>query len=220
MTALKAGPKAAVTAEPLDFAGWPHDRAKRRERFVREFVVTPKGAGALKAFRLRPWQREIVRGAYAPGVRTALVSLPRANGKTALAAALGVEPRWLLPGYEDAFYYLWKERRLPTNVDPFESNLKDPLERARLSRIFSQGLDFVVGYALPLKREWDGGRLRWSSGPWFLREERCYLIPGDSPVGYRLPLDSLPWLAPEDRPVFYSPDPAQPVPAPGPPQAV
>ena len=90
MTALKAGPKAAVTAEPLDFAGWPRDRAKRRERFVREFVVTPKGAGALKAFRLRPWQREIVRGAYAPGVRTALISLPRANGKTALAAALAV----------------------------------------------------------------------------------------------------------------------------------
>ena len=90
MTALKAGPKAAVTAEPLDFAGWPRDRAKRRERFVREFVVTPKGQGALKAFRLRPWQKDIVRGAYAPGVRAALISLPRANGKTALAAALAV----------------------------------------------------------------------------------------------------------------------------------
>lgn len=57
---------------------------------MREFVVTPKGQGALKAFRLRPWQKEIVRGAYAPGVRTALISLPRANGKTALAAALAV----------------------------------------------------------------------------------------------------------------------------------
>ena len=128
---------------------------------------------------------------------------------TALAAALGVEPRWLLPGHEDAFYYLWKERRLPTNVDPFESNLKDPLERARLSRIFSQGLDFVVGYALPLKREWDGGRLRWSSGPWFLRDERMYLIPGDSPMGYRLPLDSLPWVSEKDFPWVHPPDPTQ-----------
>lgn len=88
--ALKAGPKAAITAEPLDFSGWPVARAARRERFVAEFVVTPKGEGALSPFRLRGWQQEIVRGAYAPGVRTALVSLPRANGKTALAAALAV----------------------------------------------------------------------------------------------------------------------------------
>ena len=41
---------------------------------------------------------------------------------------------------------------------------------------------------------------RWQTGPWFLRDERCYLIPGDSPMGYRLPLDSLPWVAPEDYP--------------------
>src|SRR5690606_27886011 len=50
----------------------------------------------------------------------------------ALAEALEVDSTHLEIGYEDAFYYLWKERRLPTNVDPFESNLKDPLERERL----------------------------------------------------------------------------------------
>ncbi|MFB9619518.1 terminase large subunit domain-containing protein [Brooklawnia cerclae] len=59
-------------------------------KFINTFVITPKGAGALQPFRLRPWQKEIVTGAFAPGVRTALVSLPRANGKTALAAALAV----------------------------------------------------------------------------------------------------------------------------------
>ena len=90
MSGLKAGVKAAITAEPLSFEGWPRDRARRRMRFIKEYVLTPKGEGALGPFRLRPWQQDIVSGAYAPGVRTALVSLPRANGKTALAAALAV----------------------------------------------------------------------------------------------------------------------------------
>ena len=90
MSATKAGPKAQIAVEPLDFKGWPTDRAKRRERFIRERVIVPKGKGSGGTFRLRPWQREIVRGAFAPGIRTALVSLPRANGKTALAAALAV----------------------------------------------------------------------------------------------------------------------------------
>lgn len=90
MTALKAGPKAPVTLDPLDFSGWPLDRAARRIRFVDTFVVVPKGKGALKPLKLRGWQREIIDGAFADGVRSALVSLPRANGKTALAAALAV----------------------------------------------------------------------------------------------------------------------------------
>ncbi len=87
---MKSGAKGTIEVEPLDFTGWPRDRAKRRERFVREYVLTPKGKGAGKPLRLRAWQREIVRGAFAPGIRTALVSLPRANGKSALAAALAV----------------------------------------------------------------------------------------------------------------------------------
>ena len=32
-------------------------------------------------------------------------------------------------GYEDTFYYLWRERRLPVNVDPFDARLDDELER-------------------------------------------------------------------------------------------
>ena len=65
-------------------------------------------------------------------------------------------PRTCTPGYEDVWYYLWRERRLPVNVDPFDARLDDELERDRLRRVFTQGLDAVVGYALPLRRA--GGR--------------------------------------------------------------
>lgn len=88
--ALKAGPKAKVTADPLDLSGLSADRAERRIEFIERFVVVPKGVGAGEPFKLRDWQRDIIRGAFAPNRRSALVSLPRANGKTALAAALAV----------------------------------------------------------------------------------------------------------------------------------
>lgn len=130
----------------------------------------------------------------------------------ALTRRLGLDPKYVLPGYEDTWYYLWRERRLPVNVDPFDSRLDDELERARLRRVFQQGLDATVGYLLPLRREWVKGTAgpAWITGPWFVRDERLYLIPGDSPMGYRLPLDSLPWAAPGDRPMALVQDPFAP----------
>jgi uncharacterized protein (DUF2126 family) len=132
-----------------------------------------------------------------------------------LARRLGLDPRFVLPGYEDTWYYLWRERRLPVNVDPFDARLDDELERARLRRVFQQKLDTAVGYLLPLKREWNVGLAgpQWVTGPWFLRDERLYLMPGDSPMGYRLPLDSQPWAAAGDRPWSLMPDPFAPKPA-------
>ncbi|HEY8510157.1 MAG TPA: transglutaminase family protein, partial [Steroidobacteraceae bacterium] len=124
-----------------------------------------------------------------------------------VAQELGLAREFVFPAYEDAFYYMWCERRLPINVDPFDSRLEDAGERARLARIFEQGLDAVVGYVLPVAR--DAGDTQWQTGPWFLRRERCYLIPGDSPMGFRLPLDSLPWVAPSDYPYINPPDPNQ-----------
>lgn len=97
MAGLKAGAKAQITAEPLDFSAWPTDRAQRRIRFVGEFLKVTKGVGAGEVFRLRDWQLDIVRGVFAAGVRTGLVSLPRANGKSALAAALAVAELFVGP---------------------------------------------------------------------------------------------------------------------------
>lgn len=111
MSAIKAGPKSKIEAAPLDFKGWPRDRARRRERFIREFVNVPKGVGALKPLKLRPWQTEIVRGAFADGVRTAVVSLPRANGKSALAAALAVAELWVGPPSAEVLVVASDERQ-------------------------------------------------------------------------------------------------------------
>ena len=58
-----------------------------------------------------------------------------------VARALGLRAEHIFAAFEDAFYYLWRERRLPTNVDPFDSKLEDPMERARLAQVFEQGLD-------------------------------------------------------------------------------
>ncbi len=126
---------------------------------------------------------------------------------TRLARLIGADPGHLLPAYEDAFYYTWKERRLPVNVTPEKTNLKNKLERERIARIFQQGLDSVVGYSLPIKRADPG----WQSGKWFLRDdETLWLIPGDSPMGLRLPLDSIPWVAEKDFPWLRQQDPSQP----------
>ena len=133
-----------------------------------------------------------------------------------LADKLALDDNHLRPGYEDVWYYLWRERRLPVNVDPFDSRLDDELERVRLRRVFDAGLSAPTGYALPLARERDtAGTLsgpRWVTGPWFLRDERMYLMPGDSPMGYRLPLDSLPWVSAADYPWLHEHDPFGPPP--------
>jgi uncharacterized protein (DUF2126 family)/transglutaminase-like putative cysteine protease len=131
----------------------------------------------------------------------------------ALADLLGVGPQHAIPAYEDVWHYLWRERRLPVNVDPLQSKLNDQEERSRLSRIFEQELGRVVGYVLPLRRTGEpSAAARWTSGVWFLRAEHLFLIPGDSPIGYRLPIESLPWVAPDEYPHIYEADPFAPVP--------
>ena len=130
----------------------------------------------------------------------------------ALAVRLSLDPAYVIPGYEDTWYYLWRERRLPVNVDPLQNKLSDPLERARLAALFETGLDKIKGYALPIARTKEGAAQTWRSGPWVLRQKHMFLLPGDSPMGYRLPLDSLPWAKPEDHVQVTPPDPMEELP--------
>ena len=127
-----------------------------------------------------------------------------------LAKVIGVDPKYLLSAYEDVFYNTWKERRLPSNVTPEKSHLKNKNERERLARLFQQGLGEVAGYALPIKRATYGNQRGWMSGSWFLRDDdTMWLIPGDSPMGLRLPLDSIPWVAEKDFPWTWQRDPSE-----------
>ncbi len=78
---------------------------------------------------------------------------------------MGVSAIHVFPAYEDALYYLWRERKLPVNVDPLDAKLTDPQERARLARILGDTLGDAVGFVLPLGRPVDGAA--WQRAPGF-----------------------------------------------------
>lgn len=133
-----------------------------------------------------------------------------------LAARLSVDPGFAMPAFEDPVYFLKRESQLPINVDPADNRLKDAEERTRLRRVFERGLNEPVGYVLPLQRSTTNEQA-WESGLWMLRGKHLILTPGDSPIGLRLPVASLPWVAAAEYPFIYPRDPmvgAGPLPIP------
>ena len=116
-----------------------------------------------------------------------------------LSGYLGLDDEVIKPAYEDVYYYLWKEGTLPANVDPLDNKLEEQTERDRLRRLFEKGIDKITGYALPLKWNSEGEKTGWFSCQWSFRRNHMFLLPGDSPMGYRLPLDSLPWVEKKKR---------------------
>jgi len=107
---------------------------------------------------------------------------------SALARALGVDARHVVAAHEDVLHELWRAPTGPRDL-PAATELRDPLRRRALADRLSRGWREATGYVLPIR--WDHGNERWSSGAWVFRRGRLYLMPGHSPLGYRLPLDSL-----------------------------
>ncbi|MDJ0992760.1 MAG: transglutaminase family protein [Dinoroseobacter sp.] len=128
-----------------------------------------------------------------------------------MADKLGLDAEFVAPAYEDTAEWIIKEGNLPENVTPENSKLKDPEERARIAKVFERGLTEPAGHVLPIQ-SWQSkstGR-RWRSEKWKLRRGKVFLVPGDSAVGYRLPLGTLPYVPPSQFPYTYVTDPTIP----------
>ena len=126
-----------------------------------------------------------------------------------IASRLGPGPDYVMPAFEDPAEWLLKEASLPINSEAENPKMNDPEARARMSRVFNRGLDNPSGYILPIQR-WQTKAEpthRWRSEQWPLRRGKLFLAPGDSPVGFRLPLDSLPFVEPSAYPKVIPGDP-------------
>ncbi|MAC77650.1 MAG: IMP dehydrogenase [Rhodobacteraceae bacterium] len=124
------------------------------------------------------------------------------------ADQLGLDPGFVQPAFEDPVEWILKEAELPANVTPEDPKLKDPEARARIAKVFARGLTEPAGFVLPIQR-WQAKAKaqRWRSELWRPRRGHLFLTPGDSPVGFRLPLGSLPYIPPNAYPYTYPTDP-------------
>ena len=104
----------------------------------------------------------------------------------ALAARLGLGS-YLQPAFEDPWRFIQDEANLPVGVDPLKADLDDSEDRRRLARVLGRGLGREAGFVLPLARAGD----TWISERWAFRRGHVFLVPGDSPIGLRLPLKSI-----------------------------
>ncbi|MEZ5572127.1 MAG: transglutaminase family protein [Halioglobus sp.] len=131
-----------------------------------------------------------------------------------LCGLLGLPKQVCQNAYEDGLYYLLQEQNLPKNLDVLAQKLKGDLDRRRLARLIERGFTVPSGVVIPLARStgWpiDESKKSWHSSLWPMKRERITLIPGDSPMGLRLPLNDLPELAEKAAAVTPQRDPFEP----------
>jgi len=135
---------------------------------------------------------------------------PAADGDAAgliaaIAAELGLPAGTAVPAYEDSVERLLREARMPggeppllRDPDPADPQLRHADARAALIAQLDADRGTPTGWALPLHR--GPGDEAWKTGVWPLRRGHLFLIPGDSPIGARLPLDALTWTPPDPDP--------------------
>jgi len=114
-----------------------------------------------------------------------------------LGGYLGCKTNSVMPAYEDAFYFLWEEGKLPVDVSPKKYNKDDGHLRRKLGEILENGIGEVVGHVYPLTKK----NNKWLTNKWKFRNKHLFLTPGNSAIGLRLPLGALP----QDPPIPSEP---------------
>ncbi|MEM6318584.1 MAG: transglutaminase family protein, partial [Bacteroidota bacterium] len=131
--------------------------------------------------------------------RTDLIGNPTKKGTTTevtaqqfaktLATNLGLAENRVLPAYEDRYFYLWEEHNLPVNFDSEKDVEAAKMARQTLVDLLKKDIEKPTGYVLPLR--WNLVKKNWDSCRWQFTRENLFLIPGNSQIGLRLPLDNL-----------------------------
>ena len=130
----------------------------------------------------------------------------------ALAARLGLKD-FVFPAFEDGEIWEKKRSELPVNVTTGAAMSGSVEFDARIKRVYERGLGEAAGYVLPLAslptgKDGDSDRV-WISETWEFGRGHAFLVPGDSPLGFRLPLSSLPYVPPEHYPYYQPQDPLE-----------
>ena len=131
-----------------------------------------------------------------------------------LAKRLGLDPANILPAREDPLAAIKTEADLPEGVDIAALDIDDPAARSGLAKTMAGGLTKAKGYVLPIRRAMSKKEGKgWISETWRFKRKGLFLLPGDSPVGLRLPLGGLPEVAEKDYPFITPVDPYEEHPA-------
>lgn len=125
-----------------------------------------------------------------------------------LCRQLGLAADSAMPAFEDKAHFMLVEQKLPVNLDIPDNKIADKAERARVIKAFDRGLGVPAGFVLPIQvwHTHDRGR-RWVTERWSMRREKLFLVPGDSPIGFRLPIGGLPFVTQTNYPHVLPRDP-------------
>jgi len=121
---------------------------------------------------------------------------------------MGLADKAVLPCYEDPFFTLWQNGQLPIDTELDDDH--DSLARRTLAQIQKQGLNKAVGYCLPIAL--NQVTRKWQTCVWTFRQGALYLLEGNSPLGLRLPLNSLSEQQLNDAFELHERDPFAPLP--------
>jgi len=125
------------------------------------------------------------------------------------AKQLGLDEEYVQPVFEDRGVWMLREDELPLNTTPLDPAIEDEEMARRFKRTYRRGIDKPVGFVLPVQR-WQARQepQRWRSELWRVRKGLLTAVPGDSAIGYRLPLGSLPYVPPANFPYIHPRDTA------------